>query len=573
MRDLFPRLWSLLSRKEKAELLALIALMSGGAFMELLGLGLVMPVVAVLANPELLEQNKYLKAIHDFVNPSSNASFLLWLCLAVAVLYVLKNAYLAFITWLQAKLVAKKTEEMASALFENYVTAPYSFHLKRNSAELLGNINMAGLIAGGLFMPALMFLAECIVVAAILGILLFFAPLLTLGLAALSGILLAGLFLPFKKLNLAIGEGINLHSSAIFHDIMQGLDGIKECKVRNCEGLVVGKHAEHQSRLRKAEGRKNFLGQLPRFSIEAFVIMAGMGSLAAFVASGMATGSIVLKLSLFAVALIRLMPSFSRIQYQLTSMRQALAAFNIAYKDLTELRPGQGPSADAKPIELKDSIWVENVSFSYDGAARPALKNFSLIIKRDSSVAFVGPTGCGKTTLMDVILGLLKPSSGRILVDGRNIEENLPSWQKKIGYVPQFVYLLDASVRENVAFGENPGDIDDAQVLRCLETAQIRSFVEELPEGLATMVGERGVRLSGGQRQRIGIARALYGNPDVLALDEATSALDNDTERAFSDALKALKGKLTIIMIAHRLTTVQDCDSIVKIQAAESPAL
>ena len=567
MRDLFPRLWSLLPPSERRKLLPLVLAMAFGAFLELLGLGLVMPVIAVLANPDLIEQNKYLRIIHGFINPGSDVHFLLILCFSVAAVYIVKNMFLAIETRMQVRFVYRLGERIASRLFDNYIHAPYVFHLSKNSSEILNNINMVGTIAGGLFMPAMMFLAEMIVVASILGLLLFFAPYATLGLAVVSMIIVAGLYYPFKRYNLLLGERILLYSKEAFQDVMQGFEGIKECKIRTCEPLLSRRHEAHQRLLREAEASRNFFNQLPRFCIEALVVVAGMGTLAAFVLAGVATGSIVLKLSLIAVAMVRLMPSFSRIQYQLTSIRQNLYAFNRIYSDLEKLAPAPASLDNKPPMALGNSICLEGVSFSYPGAQSPVISGLSMEIPRNSSVAFVGPTGCGKTTLMDMILGLLKPTAGRISVDGRDIEENLPSWQRKIGYVPQFIFLMDASIRENVAFGEERDSIDDAQVRKCLETAQLLDFAESLPGKLNAMVGERGVRLSGGQRQRIGIARALYRNPEVLALDEATSALDNDTEKAFVDALKSLKGKLTIIMIAHRLTTVENCDRIVNLKA------
>jgi ABC-type multidrug transport system fused ATPase/permease subunit len=278
----------------------------------------------------------------------------------------------------------------------------------------------------------------------------------------------------------------------------------------------------------------------------------------------MAQGSILLTLTLLAVSLIRMMPSMSRIQYNLTTVRHNLHAFNNIYEDLKNLSPVIIESSDKEPLCFKDKIEIKNVDFAYEGAEENIFTDFSLTIPFASSVAFVGTTGCGKTTLVDIILGLLKPIKGKILVDGRSIEENLPSWREKIGYVPQFIFLLDSSIAENVAWGVNRDKIDEQKIRKCLEKAQILDFVESLPDKLKTNVGENGVCLSGGQRQRIGIARALYRDPEVLVLDEATSALDNETENAFVEALDSLRGKLTIIMIAHRLTTIKNCDKIIR---------
>lgn len=269
-------------------------------------------------------------------------------------------------------------------------------------------------------------------------------------------------------------------------------------------------------------------------------------------------------LSLFAVSMVRLMPSMSRIQYSLTTIRHAQGIFEPLSKELCFFeREDKTPKREHLPFNIKMNI--ESLNFRYNEASPYIFKNFSLDIPRNSSIAFVGPTGCGKTTLVDIILGLLKPDSGKIYIDGIDIEENLPAWQTRIGYVPQFIFLLDDSIRANVAFGVPTDKIDDSRVRECLQIAQILDFIESLPKGIDNLIGENGIRLSGGQRQRLGIARALYHRPEILVLDEATSALDNDTEKAFVDALKALHGKLTIIIVAHRLTTVQNCDRIVEI--------
>lgn len=561
--NLFKRLWGMLSPVERIEALGLVVLMVAGALMELVGLGLVMPVIAVLSEPALMEQNRFLKLIRDIVNPSSDSQFILIMCVAVAAAYLGKNMFLLFLSRLQARFVFTKSAELGACLFERYMRAPYSFHLKRNSSTFMNNIGMVGAVANGVLIQAMMLATEFVVIAAIFSTMLLLAPALTLALALSSGVMGVALYLAMRSYNTSIGVRLNAHHLEIARDVMQTFEGIKECKMLNSEDAFSSIHAKHQRKLRMAEASQYFAGQMPRFSIEAFVVVAGMGALASLMLCGVATGSIILRLSFVTIAMIRLMPSLSRINYNLSTMRHSMPAFQAIMDDIDNLKPPARSIAPA--LTFDKSIRLEDISFRYEGSERDIVSGFNLEIPRNSSVALVGQTGCGKTTLLDIVLGLLTPSSGRVLVDGRNIEENLPSWQTKIGYVPQVIHLMDESLRINVAFGIPPGKIDDAKVRRCLETAQLWSFVESLPEGLETVVGERGVRLSGGQRQRIGIARALYHDPEILALDEATSALDNDTEKAFVDALKTLKGKLTVIMIAHRLTTIEGCDDIIRL--------
>lgn len=335
--------------------------------------------------------------------------------------------------------------------------------------------------------------------------------------------------------------------------------------VSNCQENLHSNYNILQQEKAKVFSKQYTLGQVPRFFIETLVVIAGLGTLVVFIRHGMAHGSILLTLTLLAVSLIRMMPSMSRIQYNLTIVRHNLHAFNNIYEDLLSLSPLEIESSNNTPLIFNDKIELRNIDFAYEGAEENIFTDFSLTIPHASSVAFVGTTGCGKTTLVDIILGLLKPSKGKICVDGQDIEGNLPSWRRKIGYVPQFIFLIDASIVENVAWGIPEDEVNLEHVRECLAKAQILDFIESLPKKLETNIGENGVSLSGGQRQRIGIARALYRKPEVLVLDEATSALDNETENAFVKALESLKGKLTIIMIAHRLTTTQNCDNIIEL--------
>jgi len=564
MLDLLRKIWSLLSGGEKLFFLILLAMMMMSAFLEIVGLGLVMPVIALLSKPELIEQNRYLRLVHAFINPSSNERFIIILCVLLTALYVGKNLFMAFQTYLQSRFIMRKTTDLSSRLYENYMGAPYTFHLSRNSSHLLNNINLMSSLSGGVIYPVMIILTEAIVVAAIFATILYASPLMSCGIILVAGAISLLVYYPLKSLNFRTGTMVRQEGAMVFQCCMQGFEGIKECIVSNAEPYFIEAHQQHQKLRNDAQGLNTFLGNLPRFFIEALVVSVGMGALVALVLSGKAYGSILLTLSLLAVAMVRLMPSMSRVHYNLALIRQNLHSFDALFSDLVAPKPvSKLPPGPA--LDFQRALRVEHLSFAYDSAAADVIADFSLDIPKNSSVAFVGATGCGKTTLVDLILGLLKPRRGEILVDGRDIEENLPSWRRKIGYVPQFIFLLDASVRENVAYGVPPAQIDDSRVARCLGTAQMLDFVDTLPDKLGAMVGEHGVRLSGGQRQRIGIARALYHNPEVLVLDEATSALDNDTEKAFIDALNVLSGKLTIIMIAHRLTTVEKCDQIVRL--------
>ena len=561
MRALFEKFRVLLTPADKFAALKLLVLMAVGAGLEVVGVAMLMPVVAVISKPELLHENRCLAWFYRWFNPGSLSGFLVVMCGVVIAFFLFKNLFLGWMTYAQSAFIYRKAESLGRRLYANYIHAPYSFHLRHNSAELLNNINQLEQIISGVLLPVLLILSELAVIAALTIVLLIFTPWTTL----IAGSVLAAtcllLYWPFRTLNIRTGREYYLAHQQIIQCVMQGLGGIKETKTGNCEPYFIRRHDAAQRRFSDSGLMLYFAGQLPRLFLEAFIVVLAMSVIVGFVWRGIPSGTILLSLTLLTAALFRMLPSVSRIQYNLSRIRQSLPAFDAVFADLTELPPEiPVSSAPVEPFPFERSIRLESVTFRYQPDQPPVLRDFSFEIPRFASVAVVGATGCGKTTLIDLILGLLKPESGRVTVDGRNIAENLPGWRSLIGYVPQAIYLLDGSIRENITFGLPAETVPDSKIWECLRLAQLDGFVRSLPLQLDSPVGEHGSRLSGGQRQRIGIARALCRNPRFLVLDEATSALDNETERAFVEALAALKGKLTILMIAHRLSTVQDCD-------------
>lgn len=566
MRYILQKIWSLLSKRERIGMVVLAIALVVGAGFELVGIGLVMPIIALLSKPELIEQNKYLNTIYDFMNPGSQQQFILLLCFGVIAIYVFKNLFMLKVTDVMSKFIISKSAGFTSTLFQNYINAPYAYHLKHNSASLHKKLDLIEAVFTTVCQSLLIVVADIIVIMGILAMLLYCSPLTTLILFSIFMVINFALYIPFKNYNYNIGRKYFKYCQDITRYDLQALRGIKEVIVGNCQQNLYDAYSILQNERGKVKAKQYVVGQMPRFFIETFVVAAGLGTLIVFIWMGMAHGSILLTLTLLAVSMIRMMPSMSRIQYNLTTIRHYLHVFNDIYLDLINLEPVKIKESDKTPLSFKDKIEVKNIDFAYAGADANIFTDFSLTIPHVSSTALVGTTGCGKTTLVDIILGLLKPTKGKILVDGRDIEENLPSWRTKIGYVPQFIFLMDSSIAENVAWGVNKNEINEQKVRESLKKAQILDFVESLPDKLQTNVGENGVCLSGGQRQRIGIARALYRAPEVLVLDEATSALDNETENAFVDALDSLRGKLTIIMIAHRLTTVEKCDKVIELK-------
>ncbi len=566
MRQLLDKFRKLLTPADKFAALRLLAAMCVGAGLEVIGISVLMPVVAVLSKPELLTENRYLRFFYGHLNPGTMQGFLLVMCGIVIVFYLLKNAFLTWMTGQQSAFIYRKAESLARRLYANYINTAYPFHLRHNSSELLNNINQLEQIISGVLLPLLLILSELAVIAALTAVLLIFTPWSTLCAGTVLLLVAAALYWPLRKYSTRTGEIRYRAGQEIFQCIMQGIGGIKETKVNNCEAYFIRCHDAAQHRFCTAGLKLYFTGQLPRLFLESFIVMLAMAVIMVFVWCGTPSGTILLSVTLMAAALFRLLPSVSRIQYNFVRIRQSFSAFDAVFRDLTGLVPENTvPPESVPPVTFQHAIRFESVNFGYAPDQPPLFHRFSLEIPRLASVALVGTTGCGKSTLVDLMLGLLKPDAGKITVDGRDIEENLVSWRSLTGYVPQFIYLADGTIRENVAFGIPPEEIDDERVWECLKTAQLDGFAASLPGGLSAEIGERGTRLSGGQRQRIGIARALYRKPEVLILDEATSALDNETERAFVEALNALKGKMTLVMIAHRLSTVEKCDRIIRL--------
>lgn len=561
MKDIIEKLWKNSTKREKAVFYLLVLMMIVSANLELLGIGLILPVVALLTNPELIQQNFFLRLLSEIIRPSSTKSFLLILCGMIAAVYLLKNAFLMILTSIQTRSIYAKVSSLAVSLFRTYVFAPYSFYLKRNTSELLSHFGMINNMVNGILISLLMLFTELINVFLIFVMLFFFTPLTTLLMLVAAVAFSCLIYFPLRKYNLRLGTRHYEYSNTLIRNYTQTFHGIKEIKIRGAEQAFMERNKHFTQEDTRVVSLMYQFAQLPRFLIESGMVLGAMLILVVYILTDMASTSIVLKVSLIGASMVRLMPAMSRIQYNLTTLRQLTFSMDQIFDDLKNT-PREELKADGPPMSLDESISVEDVSFSYDGG-KSVFSHYSLQIPVNTSTAFVGKTGCGKTTLVDIIAGLLEPSEGRILSDGRDIRENLYSWRRMIGYVPQFIYILDDSILANITFGLPPGEIHRERVVECLKMAQLYDFVMELPQGLDTIVGEAGLRMSGGQRQRLGIARALYRNPKILILDEATSSLDNETEKAFIEAIAPLHGKLTILVIAHRLTTTAGCDRVI----------
>jgi ABC-type bacteriocin/lantibiotic exporter with double-glycine peptidase domain len=470
---------------------------------------------------------------------------------------------LLFAAWQQVRFVSRLQADIARRLFTTYLTQPWPFHLQRNSSELVRNISEIPTLALTCI-GLLSTLAESMIMVGILGLLLWFEP---TG-AIVVGSLMAAATWVLERVSrnrlVQWGQSFHHHAKLGYKSMLEGLGGAKDVKMRGCEKLFIDQFSVHRNAQVLMQGRQMLFNQVPRLWYELLAVAALCALTAVMDWQGKSNRAMIPTLGLFAAAAFRMLPSVNRLASAAQNLRFSTAVIDTVASELK--LGGENISEDLpRPLAFENTISIDRVTFRYPGAAVDSLSDVSLRIAKGESVGIVGGSGAGKSTLVDVILGLLTPHRGRVLVDGRDISADVRSWQATIGYVPQTIYLCDDTLRRNIAFGIPDDRIDEAAFTRAVHAAQLHAFIATLPQGAETLVGEQGVRLSGGQRQRIGIARALYHDPTVLVLDEATSALDNATESSVMEAVDALHGVKTLIIVAHRLTTVGNCDVIYKL--------
>lgn len=564
MRELVQKLAVLLSPRERWQAVGLFGVMLGGTLLDLVGVGAIPAFVALLSDPVGIDRYPQAGDFLTRLGATTPGRLVLVGAAVLLVIFAVKNIYLAFQSWAMARYGFNRQIGIARRLLRRYLYSPYTFHLQRNSAELLRNSNQDAMeVVGSGLMPLLTLTKEALTIVAVLLLLLWIEPVTSLvAFVILGGT--AGLFLRvMRRRTLALGQQMHTSRLEMIQAVNEGLGGIKVTRVLGREKDFFDAFAEASDRYAHAGRLRQMLMEVPRLLLETAGIAGLLGVAALLTWQGRPAEALIPTLTLLAVAVVRMIPSFNQITSALNSIRYGRFAVDAVYQDL--IAP-EVAVPEARAMQLKEEFRLDRVTFQYPGASEPSLHDVSLTVRRGEAIGFVGPTGAGKTTLVDVVLGLLTPTEGRLTVDGVTVAGHERAWQRQIGYVPQEIYLTDDTVRRNVAFGVAADAIDDDAVRKAVEAAQAHEFIDRLPDGLQTIVGERGIRLSGGQRQRLGIARALYHDPEVLVLDEATSALDSETEAAVMGAVEALHGSRTILMIAHRLTTVEGCDRIMSLR-------
>lgn len=555
------KLWYLLTRDQHRAAVALFGLMLIGMALEVLGIGLIIPALGLMTQSNLTAKFPLLEPwLNDFGNPDRERVVIIGMLVLVGV-YAIKALFLAFLGWRQMKFVYGVQADLSQRLFVGYLRQPYTFHLQRNSAQLIRNVIGEVGSATYVILQSVLSCAEMLVLLGILALLVKVEPLGALLVMSTFGLASWGFHRFTQKRILRWGEARLSHEGLRIQHLQQGLGGAKDVKLLGRESDFIEQYHLHNFSSARVEGLQATLQMLPRLWIELLAVIGLAALVLTMISQGKQLESVLPTLGLFATAAFRLMPSATRILGSIQNARYHLPVINNLYSEFCLLEATGSPQPN-HPLPFKTSLALDHVSFHYPAAEAQVLREVSLTIPWGASVGFIGGSGAGKSTLVDIILGLLTPVSGAVKVDGMDIQKSLRSWQDQIGYVPQVIFLTDDTLRRNIAFGLPEKQIDEVAVWRAIKAAQLEQFVNDLPQGIDTLVGERGVRLSGGQRQRIGIARALYHDPAVLVLDEATSSLDVDTERGVMDAVRELQGDKTVLIVAHRLSTVAYCDRL-----------
>jgi ATP-binding cassette, subfamily B, bacterial PglK len=571
---------------KKTELLLIVFLFIVISLLDAVGIGLVGPFIGLAVKPEIIQRSEWLSNIHGYIGLKSINHFIALLGLAIMVVFYFKSFLYYQIQSYVLRFCYTQQVWLRFRMLHTYLSLPYTYYLKTNSAYVIQNIGgESANFTYSIAVPLLNSVANAFVLIVLLTLM---AKTDFLATTSILGLLLVAIA-PFHyfrhKVALWGKEGLEANTETI-RIVNHALGGIKTTKLIGCEGFFEDQLIAQANKYARAASRFHSFQQLPRIVVEALLITFVVGFVSLSFILVERSDSLVSVLSIFAIASVRIIPSASQLITCMSVLRNAKPTLDKIYLDLKELETpeavrylqmSQGAKterfsrddldSDFKPVQaatlaFQDRVVIDKLNYTYPEGSSNALTDISLTIRKGESIALIGKSGAGKTTLVDVFLGLLIPQSGDIQVDGVSVYGNLRHWQNLIGYIPQSIFLMDDTIKRNIAFGVPDRQIDQQKLESAIKSAQLSDLIEQLPEGLQTLVGENGVRLSGGQRQRIGIARALYHEREILVLDEATSALDNETESLIGESLRELSGTKTMIVIAHRLTTVEHCDRI-----------
>ena len=567
----------LFDRKQKRQIAGLALLILIGGLLETVGVSMLLPVVQAIMDPEQLMENELVGKVTDALHIETSRQLIILMLGALIALYVVKNAYLLFQTYVQNTFVTRNRNRMISRVMREFLNRPYEEYLGADIPTVFRLTDSDIPNAFQLILVMIQMVTEIVVAGFLCIVLVVVSPVMSLFIFCIFlGMTLMITKVLKPRLN-AIGHKNQQIQSRIAKWRIQSIYGLKDVKVLHREEFFVRNY--YESGAIGADVARNYavFNNLPRLLIETIFMASMLLFIMLYMLRGGNITVLIPQLSAFAVAGIRVMPGTNRINTYLSEIAYSQPCLDYLYENLTAnmkmdvngsvtgLARGAGAQAQESRTHLQDKIVLDHITYAYPNTEKNIFTDAHMEVKKGQSVGIMGPSGAGKSTVVDILLVLLRVQEGTITCDGANIFDNYADWLSKIGYIPQSIYLIDESIRDNIAFGIDGDKIDDRRIWEVLEEAQLKEFVEELPEGLDTTIGDRGVRISGGQRQRLGIARALYHNPEILVFDEATSALDNDTEKAVMDAINNFHGRKTMVIIAHRLNTIAKCDVIYKV--------
>ncbi|MCL2200857.1 MAG: ABC transporter ATP-binding protein/permease [Oscillospiraceae bacterium] len=564
----FRKLFGLFNRRQKINSVIMLGLIVLGGIAETVGIGVVLPFTTILLDREAIESIPVLYSFTQIPWVGDYRRFIVLMCIVLVLIFVLKSLYMFFLLYVQNRFALNRQIELSKALFSSYIYKPYEFFFGKNTAELQRNVNvLVERVIQNVLMFGLQLLTEVMVVVSIIVLLMIVDPMSTLALGiVLGGVGAAYYFILKGRLDEA-AQKQNAYGAGMVKTVNEGLGSVKEVKILKAEKDFLERYGKLGAGFAKTAAFHNMAFSSPRLLIETVAISGLVILVVINVLRSPDMNASLPMIALFGMAAIRIMPSLNRSIGFMTAIRFSLTHFNQIYDDLKEAQNvAASAETSAGRIVMQDGIEIKELTYKYPNADTVIFKNARLTVKKGQAIGIVGSSGVGKTTLVDLLLGLLEPESGEILVDGRNIRDSIGSFRRSIGYVPQDIFIIDDTIAANVAFGIDPSKVDEGRVWEALEIANLKEFTKSLSEKLNTNVGESGTRLSGGQRQRLGIARAIYNNPEILIFDEATSSLDNESERIISEAITAIGQTKTMIIIAHRLNTLDKCDVIYEIK-------
>ena len=580
MKKIFRKLMVLLDKKQKHKMVLLVFLMLIGAVLETLGVSMILPVMSVVMEENAVQKHAYLQVICDLFHIAydDTRTLMILVMVGLIVIFAVKNVFLFFQQKVQLKFVYTNQFATSRRMMINFMERPYEYYLNADTSVIQRSITSDVNNMYGLILSLLQLVSEGIVFVCLIAVSLVSDVMMSITVALLLVVVLAIIKWVLKPIMRKAGEENQDYYSGLYKWIDQSVMGIKEIKIANKENYFINEYAKCGEGYVNAVQRYNLYNATPRLLIETVALAGMIFYMMIQLLSGVQVTAILPQLTLLALVAMRLIPCANRINNHLTSISYFEPFFMGVSDNLQEEIRDESidynaasyqKKVEVQKLEIRHNIQLKDIVYKYPNTETLIFDRANMEIPIGKSVGIVGTSGAGKTTIVDILLGLLQIQSGEILADGVEVREHYQSFLKDIGYIPQTIFMIDSTIRKNVAFGVADEDVDDAKVWRALQEAQLDEFVRGLPDGLDTSIGERGIRISGGQRQRIGIARALFEDPEVLVLDEATSALDNETEAAIMESINMLHGKKTLIIIAHRLQTIEKCDMVYRVEKGQ----